>query len=299
MKKILKWIGIVLGVIAGIILLAIAAVFLLSNARINKTYDVPAQPITVPGDAETLAYGEHVATIRACNGCHGPDLGGETMIEHPMLGNYYAANLTTGSGGQLGNYDDAMLARVIRHGIGHDEKPLLIMPAHEFYVMSDEDTAAVIAYLRAQPAVDRVLPENKVGPLGRVLLLNGQLPLLPAELIDHQAARPPAPEPGVTVEYGAYLATTCQGCHKPDYSGGPLPGASPGDPVALNLTPGGELAGWTEDDFVIAIRTGITPSGRELDPAMPAEQFASMTDLELKAIFMYLQSLPPKEQGTQ
>jgi hypothetical protein len=45
-----------------------------------------------------------------------------------------------------------------------------------------------------------------VRPLGRILFLTGQLELVPAELIDHTAPRPTAPEPGVTVEYGRYLA---------------------------------------------------------------------------------------------
>jgi hypothetical protein len=41
----------------------------------------------------------------------------------------------------------------------------------------------------------------------------------------------------------------------------------------------------------------VTPGGRELDPLMPAELFAKMTDDELKAVWLYLQSLPALEQG--
>lgn len=297
MKKIAKWIGILLGLLVGILVLAIAAVFLITNSRINKTYHIPLEKIAVPAGAEAIGNGEHVATIRACNGCHGPNLGGDTLIEDPAIGSFYPANLTTGRGGVLSHYSDAQIARAVRHGVGYDNKPLLFMPAHEFNVLSDEDMGAIIAYIRAQPPVDNELPESKPGPLARVLYLTGEFPLLPVELIDHGSPRPPAPEPGVTVAYGEYLAVICQGCHRPDFAGGPIPGAPPDLPPALNLTPGGELARWTEADFITTIRTGITPSGRALDPLMPAQQFAKMTDDELKAVWLFLQSLPALEQG--
>jgi mono/diheme cytochrome c family protein len=141
------------------------------------------------------------------------------------------------------------------------------------------------------------LPENKVGPLARILFLAGQLPLLPAELIDHEAPRAAAPQPAVTVEYGEYLAITCQGCHQPDFAGGPIPGASPDSPQAANLTPGGELSSWTEADFIGTFCSGVAPGGRKLDALMPAAQFAKMTDDELKAIWLFLQNLPAMEQG--
>jgi mono/diheme cytochrome c family protein len=296
-KQILKWTGILLGMLIGILLIAVASVYLLTNARMQSTYKIPSVEISVPMGVEAIAYGEHMATIRACNGCHGPNLGGETLIENPMIGYIYPSNLTTGQGGVLGQYSDAQLARAIRHGVGSDDRPLLIMPAHEFSILSDEETGAIIAYLRAQPAVDRELPENRIGPLARILFLAGQLPLIPAELIEHDAPRPPAPQAGVTAEYGAYLAIVCQGCHQPDYAGGPIPGAQPDDPLAPNLTPGGELADWTEADFINTIRTAVKPDGRALDPLMPAAQFSRMTDDELKAIWLFLQSLPAKEQA--
>jgi len=297
MKTILKWIGILLGLLVGILVLTAAAVFLITNARINKTYDLALEEIAVPTSAEAIAEGEHIATIRACNGCHGPDMGGSTFIKDPAIGYYYPPNLTTGQGGRLSLYSDDQIARAIRHGVGYDNKSLLLMPAHEFNVLSDEDVGAIIAYLRARPPVDREMPESKVGPLARVLLLTGEFPLLPAELVDHDAPRPPAPEPGITAEYGRYLAVICQGCHRPDFAGGAVPGAGPDAPPALNLTPGGELIGWTEAEFIATIRTGVTPGGRELDPLMPAELFAKMTDDELKAVWLYLQSLPALEQG--
>jgi len=73
----------------------------------------------------------------------------------------------------------------------------------------------------------------------------------------------------------------------------------PDDPLAPNLTPGGELGGWTEEDFFTLIRSGIHPSGRAIDPVMPWQSYNKMTDSELQAIWVYLQelpALPTKEQ---
>jgi len=88
-------------------------------------------------------------------------------------------------------------------------------------------------------------------------------------------------------------------CHGPQLNGGPYP-----DPtvkfISPNLTPGGEPGFWTEEQFVNTIRTGTTPGGHDLNPdLMPWKDYKLMTDDELKAIYMYLQSLPKLEQYTQ
>ena len=46
---------------------------------------------------------------------------------------------------------------------------------------------------------------------------------------------------------------------------------------------------------VEVIRTGTRPDGRELDSIMPWEYFGDMTDMELGALWAYLQSQPALE----
>jgi hypothetical protein len=105
----------------------------------------------------------------------------------------------------------------------------------------------------------------------------------------------------VDVVYGKYLADIagCTGCHRPGLSGGPIPAAPPDFPEAANLTPSGELVGWTEEMFITTIRTGVKPSGTPLKEQMPSKYFALMSDDELKAIWMFLQSVPAKAAGTR
>jgi hypothetical protein len=50
---------------------------------------------------------------------------------------------------------------------------------------------------------------------------------------------------------------------------------------------------------VKALREGIRPGGSAINPFMPIGATKLMTDVELVAMWKYLQSLPPKEYGTR
>ncbi len=300
MSKALKWAGIVLGALVALVAVAIVVVYLVSNARINTTYAFTPSSVAVPTDSAAIVYGEHVATIRACLECHGENLGGKLFIDAGPVVKLYASNLTTGRGGVGASYSDVDWVRAVRHGVGPDGKPLLFMPSQEFYPLSDEDLGALLAYIKTLPPVDNELPANSVGPVGRVLYLSGQLPLVPAELIDHEAPRAEPPAPGVTPAYGRYLAVTCTGCHGEGFSGGKIPGTPPEFIPATNITPDPEtgIGNWTEADFIRALREGRRPDGAELNATyMPWPLLAKMTDDELRAIWVYLQTLPPKPEG--
>lgn len=63
-----------------------------------------------------------------------------------------------------------------------------------------------------------------------------------------------------------------------------------------NLTPDPEtgLGQWTEQQFIDTIRTGRRQGrGREILPPMPWPAFKNYNDADLKAIFAYVQSIPP------
>jgi mono/diheme cytochrome c family protein len=199
-------------------------------------------------------------------------------------------NLTSGLGGIGSVFTDANYVRAIRHGIGRDNKSLLIMPSEQYNRISDEDLGALIAYLKTVGPVDNELGESNLGPLGRVIaVIAGGL--LPASQIDHSAARAPSPVVGVSVGYGVYLAEICTVCHGDQLTGSKVPGNERVD--APNITPGGALGDWTKSQFINTIRSGITSQGDLLDPRfMPWNRFTLMTEDELDAIWLYIQSLP-------
>ncbi len=124
----------------------------------------------------------------------------------------------------------------------------------------------------------------------------GLFPPFSADQIDHSSPPAPAPLPGVTVAYGEYLALTCSECHGAGLNGAPF--GPPGQEVpSPNLTLGGELAAWSEQDFINTLRSGVTPFGEALSEEMPWKEYGQMTDDELNALWLFLQSLPAREQG--
>ncbi len=292
--KIIRWVAIVAGSLATIVLIGLGILYGITNQRMNRTYSVTPHTVSAPSDSAMLARGRHVSLIHGCTDCHGENLAGKLFLDAPMVAKIYASNLTPGKGGIGEQYTDADWERAIRHAVGPDSKPLIFMPAQEFFHLGDEDLAALIHYLKTLPPVDNELPENSVGPIGRVLYLQGNMPLVPAELTDHAADHPAAPEPGITVQYGKYLTVGCTGCHGADFTGGPIPGVPPDWPPAANLTPAGNLRNWTEQGFIQAVRTGVKPSGERFSEYMPYAVLKAMTDDELKAVWLFLTSLPEK-----
>ena len=112
------------------------------------------------------------------------------------------------------------------------------------------------------------------------------------------------------VARGKYLVTLggCQDCHtpghffgKPDMAralggsevGFEIPGL--GTFYGPNLTPDKAtgLGGWTDEQIVAAMQTGVRPDGRVLAPIMPWRALAVLTKPDAAAVVAYLRSLPP------
>ena len=291
MPRWLRWTGRALAGLVLLVVLAVAALYAITTRHIGRTYDFPDSPVRSATDSASLARGRHlVEAIGKCQECHDADMGGKLWVDEPAFGRLAGSNLTGGRGG-VGAYSDADFERALRHGVGPDRRPLIFMPSEAFASLSDKDLAAIIGYLRTLPPVDREMPESKVGPVARALYLRGNFPLLPVTIIDHGSSRPAPVPAGVTVEYGEYLATIggCRGCHG-------LALAGDANPDAPDITVG-RVGGWTEEDFFRSIRQGQRPDGSVIDPEkMPWVRSGQMTDEEMRAVWMYMRSLPAGEK---
>lgn len=291
---------IVLAVLIGLILVAGSALTWMGYARLNKTYDFPPSNIAVPVDAASIEFGRHRAEA-LCQGCHGKDLGGvDNWFNAGPLGTIDSANLTAGEGGVGREYkSDEDYVRAIRHGIDPEGKPIFMPAVVSTSQLSDQDLGAIIAYIKTVPPVDHKTNGHRFTPLAEILLAVGKIAKLPVETVSH-AAHVTAPQAGVSLDYGEYLVNTndCRVCHGPVLAGGPYP-----DPtitmISSNLTPGGELAGWNEEQFIKTLRTGVTPAGRPLSELMPWKEYRLLNDDELKAIWLYLHALPKLAQWTK
>ena len=301
-SRVIRWILTLLGIVLVLAAAGLAWIWYASQRTLGRVWDVQVLPVRVPDDSATLARGRHlVEAIARCVDCHGEDYGGGVMMANTMFATLSAPNLTRGEGGVGRSYRDEDWVRALRHGLDRQGHALAIMPAEAYQFMSDGDLGAVIAWIRSVPPVNRAWPPRRFGPIARMLITRGRLPLFPAATVDHARTAMLFPSPDTTVAYGAYLAGVggCTACHNPAMSGGERPGGPPGSPVPPNLTTGG-IPQWTEQDLVRALREGRTPDARALDNTfMPWRSSGRMTDDEIHALWLWMRSLPAKQLGEQ
>jgi len=195
-----------------------------------------------------------------------------------------------------GNWTDEQWANALRNGIGHDGRILFpVMPYMSYRALSDDDLAAVIAYMRSIPPINHTPTHHELPPPVAESL---QAPP-PVETV-------PPPDLSTLAARGKYLVevTECHGCHTPtgpdmlpipgtDFSGGFRLTGPWGDVVGANITPDASgISYYDEATFINAMRTGNV-GARHLNPIMPWGRFRNLTDEDLSAIWAYLQTLPP------
>lgn len=308
---------IVFGIIA-IIVLAVISVVIYINLSWKKDfsdqYPVNTE-LKITGDSTAIARGKYLAYGPAhCAHCHVPfdrlvDV--EKGEEVPFIGGfgleippgtYNAPNITMDKETGIGNKSDGEIYRMLRHNVRPNGMASIdFMP---FINMSEEDIYAIIAYLRSTKAVKSEIINSEYSFLGKALLAT-------------EAIKPGVPdEPVITsipkeasVAYGRYMAyavANCRGCHTNrdlktgeytgiNYSGGLIfddnltNGWKFTTPNLTNDPETGYIYEWSEEEFISRMRSGRV---YEYSP-MPWAAFASMEEIELKAIYRYLKSLEP------
>ena len=112
-----------------------------------------------------------------------------------------------------------------------------------------------------------------------------------------------APDAASAVQRGAYLvlAANCISCHTNQggkaFAGGKAFETSYrflGKIYSSNITPDRQtgIGSWSEADFLMAMRHGVAPGGRNLFPAFPYTAFTKLSTIDIKAIYAYLRTVP-------
>lgn len=263
----------------------------------------PAAQAQKPGSVER---GRYLAEgVVACGNCHvarGPQgqplfdkgLSGGMLFDEPPF-KAYASNITPDAETGIGKWTDAQLAKAIREGVRPDKSIIGPPMPIEFYRhLSDEDLAAIIAYLRAQPPVKNAVPKSTYN----IALPPSYGPALKGVK---------APKPSDKVRYGQYLAEIghCMECHTPrgdkgqpltaQFGAGGMVFKGPwGESVSRNLTPHASgLKDWTDAQIVRAIREGLDRDGKPYKPPMGFGFYKNINDADMAALVAYLRSLKP------
>lgn len=287
--RIWRWVKRGFVVVLVLFVVTVGGIYAQSQRRLAFTGNVTRQTISVlPTDSAAIARGATLMAANGCLACHAANLGGAVMLDNPALGRLVGSNLTTGRGGVLAQYDNRALDIAIRDGMGANGRKLAVMPSNEFALLADEDIAAMMAYVRAQPPVDNELPPVAFGPIFRAAIAFGGFPFT-YDSIDHARATPSSAPRGATVEQGRYLIGSCVGCHGKQLAGGPVHGS---DVLAPNITPSAPIAKWSEAEFIRVMREGVRPDGSAVNPAMPWAAFAKYSDEELGGLYLYLKTVP-------
>ena len=277
MGKMLRWAGYLSGALLVIVIVAALAIWSLSQGALSERPEARPERL-IPASQASLETGQYLLVARACAECHGDGVRGAKFLDIPNVATLYAPNLPL----LAKSATDQQLAQAIRQGIGHDGRPLLIMPSESYQFFTDAETAALIKAIRALPATGDATPPAKIGPRGRLGIVIGKLEPSPAIVADYAASQPA--ELGPPFAAGRHIAmTVCSGCHGPTFAGKE---AEPGV-QAPNL----DIAGaYDLPAFTRLLRTGLPPSGKELKmmTGVSRKAFSHMTDAEIAQVHAYL-----------
>lgn len=303
----------------GIIAILILGFVIFVMVTWSKKHDAPYPDIKASTDSAVIARGKYLVYGPAhCADCHGdisrleelkkgaiiPLSGGFEMPIDP--GVFRPRNLTPDIETGIGKLTDGEIARVMRHSVGADGR--VIVPFMPFQNMSDDDLTAVISFLRSQPPVKNKIEPSAYNFLGKAVLATG---LIKPE--GPKGTPPKSIKIDTTKEYGSYIANSvanCVGCHTNRdlktgaFIGEPFAGGflMPADDmtkgfsfISPNLTPHketGRLSEWNENAFVARFKLGRI---HETSP-MPWDAFSRLDEVEIRAVYRYLNSIPPVEK---
>src|SRR4029077_11507321 len=286
-NSLLKWGSLGL---AGVLLLTVSSVSALLIAGMLKQHarSAPIPDLKVEATPDRIARGmalvdgfcsaRHSTTGRLTGGL---DIGEPFPIS---VGSFVSSNLTPA--GPLKHWSDGEIFRAIRNSVDADGRWLTVMSYTNAGRLSDDDTKAVIAYLRSVPAAGEPTPNppDQLSLSGVVMLGAGVLPSGKPVI----TGRITAPPKGPTLQFGEYILSyqDCRQCHGPRLTGG-VPGQLGPFGPDLNL-----VRDWRLAEFITTMRTGIDPNGRELSGQMPWRPIGRMDDEELAAVYEYLTHLP-------
>ena len=265
----------------------------------------------VPYDSAMVANGAKIAAVQ-CAVCHtGSDgkLSGKLVHElPPEFGEIHSANITQSKEHGIGNWKDADLAYLLRTGCQPDGQFIPnYMP--KFVHMSDYDLKSVIAFLHSDQHCVQASEIPRV--TSKPSFLTKFLCFVAFKKIPYPDHAIMPPDTNNLVELGKYLVTgryDCYPCHSKDfktmnmefpektegYMGGGNTLITQDGKIrfSANITPDPEtgVGRWTLDDFSNAMLHSKNRDGKNIrEPMLP---YNGMTDLEVKAIWAYLQTTP-------
>jgi mono/diheme cytochrome c family protein len=252
----------------------------------------------------SVDQGAYVARLAGCIACHtdaksgGAILAGGAEIATDF-GSFYAPNITPHPEDGIGNWTLDDFARALREGLSPDNQHYFPSFPYTFYTrLTDQDIVDLWAAVRSVPPVANRPPEHELSfPFG----FHEGVGIWKIMFFDPRQLEPVEGK-SEAWNRGRYLArgpAHCGACHTPRnllggretdqrYGGGVGPESEKIPPI----TPEALVAdGWTRDDLVYALRTGIMPDGDVFGGSMVEvvrDSTRFWSDTDLAALVEYL-----------
>ena len=298
MNRWLKIVGVAALSLVGIGATTVGAGSVVAARKMQREVEVATRRLDITQDEKVRAHGRYLFESRGCTECHGANGAGRVFIDEGGLF-ARAPNITRGKNSAVLHYKAEDWDRAVRHGVGIDKHPLLIMPSVDYCRWTDDDFRALLSYVVTLPPVDGEPRRLDLPAVVKTLYAFGAIEDS-AEKIDHALPPPETIPASVSKEYGAYVANMCVGCHGDGLSGGKIPGGPPDWPAAANLTPGTESAMLrydSADAFRAMLRSGKRPDGTAISAVMPFTILKAMNDTDIEALYLHLKTLAPRAHG--
>lgn len=265
--------------------------------------------------AELIKKGEYLARVGDCVSCHTVAdkkafAGGHAM--RTPFGTLYTPNITPDNQTGIGQWTFEHFWQALHHGKGY--KGELLYPAFSYtsYTkVTREDALAIYTYLQSVPAINQ---KNRAHNLSFPFNIRS---MLHAWRLLYFTPGEYQPDNSQSDEWnrGAYLVEGlghCNECHttrnslgamnqKTPLAGGQIPIQGWYAPN-LSTQVGGGLEGWSQEDMVTLLKTGMSAKGGAIGPMADVVRNSTqyMTDADLNAMAVYLASLPaPAESASQ
>lgn len=304
----------------GLLLLAVLAAALLAWRYLGGSRPTEPRPPASPAAATALddptliARGAYLATVGDCAACHtaqgGLRYAGGRALTTPF-GDVPAPNITPDPDTGLGKWTFEDFWQALHEGKGrHGELLYPVFSYTSFTKVTREDARAIFAYLRSLPPV-----QQADAPLGLEFPYNVRSGLVAwRALFFRPGVFQPDPAKSAAWNRGAYLVEGlghCNECHAPRNA---LGGIENDEPLAggqipqqgwyapdLSTQKGGGLEGWSEQDIVDLLKRGQSAKGAAFGPMANVvnQSTQHMTDADLHAMAIYLQSLPARAPVAQ
>lgn len=265
--------------------------------------------------ADLIKKGEYLTRVGDCVACHTVSeqklfAGGHAM--RTPFGTIYTPNITPDDHTGIGQWTFEHFWQALHQGKGYKGEFLYPAFSYTSYTkVTRADALAIYTYLQSVPAIKQ---KNKDHSLS--FPYNIRSALYAWRLLYFKAGEYQA-DSSQTDEWnrGAYLVQGlghCNECHttrnalgamdqKSPLSGGQIPVQGWYAPN-LSMQKGGGLEGWNEEDMITLLKTGFSKKGGAIGPMADVVRNSTQyfTDSDLKAVAVYLQTLPaPKVPSAQ